>query len=122
MNWSARAKLGDRSRAFRRDTRRLPCPALCTVDGVNSLARGRFIAHAGNAVYQLVDYRPAPRIAVLGFAGVPGSADVELLFTQDSAATTRFELRFGFSDEIGRRRYERELWGVVEGCTTGART
>ncbi len=88
--------------------------ALCTFDGASTLPRNLFLASPGNDAYQVVDYQPDTRIAVIGLQ--PPNANVELMFTQETVGTARVEMRFGFSDGISRRRYERELWGVVESC------
>jgi hypothetical protein len=96
--------------------------AVCTVDGANSLPKTLILASASDHVYQLIDYQPEPRAAVIGFSGRPASAVVELLFTPDGPATTHVDLRLSFSDAIARRRYEGELWGVIEVCSARVRT
>jgi hypothetical protein len=39
------------------------------------------------------------------------------LFTHETTTAARVDIRLGSSDAIARRRYERELWSVVEGCS-----
>jgi hypothetical protein len=90
--------------------------ALCVFDGANSLPKSGWRARAGNNAFQIVDYQPDPRIAVIGTAGTPSSANVELLFTPATDASSRIEMRLGFSDEMSRRQYERELSAVLDRC------
>ena len=55
---------------------------------------------------------------MLGFTGGnPSSAAVELPFVQETSATARVDVRFGFSAAISRWRFEKDLWGVVQSCT-----
>jgi hypothetical protein len=97
--------------------------ARCAVDGANSLPKTVFLTSASDHVYQLVDYRPTPRAAVTGYdERRAASAVAELLFTPVDAATTQVDLRLSVPNAAAQRRYERELWGVVETCGGASQT
>jgi hypothetical protein len=96
--------------------------ALCVFDGVSGLPRSLWLARAGNAAYQFVDYQPDPRIAVIGTTGTSPSTDVEVLFTSATATSTRVDIRLGFSDAIGRHRYEGVVWRAGWLCGAAIRS
>jgi hypothetical protein len=95
--------------------------ATCTLDGANSLPRGHLftLVRPGSSTYQLVDYRTESRVAVIGFAGNPPSATVEIAFAEVARDRARVEMRFSFADSIARRRYAEGLWPVLERCAGG---